>query len=198
MEETKEPMKDTFRTFVAVETGDAVRKRAVELIKSLGAAGADVKWVERHNLHMTLKFLDEVPSREIARVCEAVAQAAGQQQPFELEIRGAGAFPSAGRPRTVWLGAGEGQELMIALQGRIDAALKQLGFRKEPRRFEPHLTIGRVRGGGPSVAALGQLLGQQAEFDAGRFLVSEVVVFSSELTREGPIYEALGRAELGK
>jgi RNA 2',3'-cyclic 3'-phosphodiesterase len=204
------PMKDTFRTFVAVEVGDSVRRRAGELMKALDAAGADVKWVERHNLHLTLKFLDEVPSREIPQVCEAVTGAVAGLTAFDLavtgavagltafdlEIRGCGAFPHVGRPRTVWLGSGVGEEAMATLQGRVENALAKLGYRKEGRRYQSHLTLGRVRSGGPAVAALGQLIRQHAEFDAGRFRVTDVVVFSSELGPKGPNYEALCRAEL--
>jgi 2'-5' RNA ligase len=190
-------MKRTIRTFLAVEIAAAARGRAVELIWALGAAGADVKWVDAQNLHFTLKFLDEVPLAEIPRVCEAVGRAAATVAPFELEVRGAGAFPSAARPKTVWLGAGRGQEQMIALHGTLEKALKKLGFRQEHRRFTPHLTLGRVRSGGPAVAALGELLRQQADFSAGACHAGEVVVFSSQLTPEGPVYEALSRAKLG-
>jgi 2'-5' RNA ligase len=190
-------MKRTIRTFVAVEITAAVRARAAELIQALRASPAEVKWVEPENLHLTLKFLDEVPVGEISRVCEAVAAGANRLRPFELEVHGAGAFPNAGRPRTIWLGSREGSEPMVALHREVEGALGKLGFRKEHRRFQPHLTIGRVRRGGPAVAELGNLVWRHAEFAAGRLTVQEVVVFSSQLDRAGPIYEALGRAPLG-
>jgi len=190
-------MKQTVRTFVAVELNPEVRRRAEELIEQLAAAGADVKWVETHNLHLTVKFLGDVRLQETPAVCKAVEAAAAKVEPFELEIRGAGAFPTARRPRTVWLGAGDGQEPMAVLHKHLETALGKLGFRKEQRRFHPHLTIGRVRRGGPAVAELGKLLEQNADFDAGRISVAGVVVFSSQLGREGPTYEALGRAKLG-
>jgi 2'-5' RNA ligase len=191
-------MKSTVRTFIAVEVDEAVRARAAELIEVLRVAPADVKWVDTHNLHLTLKFLDEVPLAEIPAVCAAVEAAAAKVEPFDIEIHGAGAFPNAGRPRTVWLGAGKGVEAMATLHKHLEDALAKLGFRKEHRRFQAHLTIGRVRGGGPAIKPLGDLLWQYADFDAGQLAVDEVVVFSSQLERTGPIYEALGRAPLGK
>jgi len=191
-------MKQTVRTFVAVEINDAIRARAGELIELLRGSGGDVKWVETQNLHLTLKFLGDVPSRNIPRVCDAVAGGAAEVEPFFVEVCGAGAFPTAGRPRTVWLGVGDGLEEMIALHDRIQSPLKKLGFRPEHRRFHPHLTIGRVRRGGPGVADLGQLIKQQADFPAGRLQVSKVTVFSSQLERAGPIYAALSRANLGQ
>jgi len=189
-------MKDSVRTFIAVEIGEGVRQRTSELIQRLDAAGADVKWVERHNRHLTVKFLDEVPLREIPRIHDAIQRAAAGVAAFDLEIRGAGAFPHPGRPRTLWVGAGEGGKEIAALAANVEKALAKLGFRKEARRFESHLTIGRVRGGGPAIAELGRLLRENADFDAGRCHIAELVIFSSNLTPQGPIYEALGRVRL--
>ncbi len=156
-----------------------------------------MNWVEPHNLHLTLKFLGDVHQREIVEVCRAVQQGASEVQPFEFEVRGAGAFPTAARPRTVWLGAGDGAEPMIALHDRVEAALAELGYREEHRRFQPHLTLGRVRGAGSGIAELGGMIQQQADFAAGRMTVGKVTVFASTLRPDGPIYDVLGTASLG-
>jgi RNA 2',3'-cyclic 3'-phosphodiesterase len=191
-------MKKTLRVFVAVELDRSIRARAVELIERLRGAPADVKWVEPHNLHLTMKFLGEVHEREIIHVCRAVQHGAALVNPFELEVCGAGAFPNAARPRTVWLGAAAGAKQMIALHDGVEAALAELGYRREHRQFQTHLTIGRVRGVGPGIAELGKLLQQHAEFPAGRMTVSKIAVFSSELTPDGPIYETVSTAQLGR
>ncbi len=190
-------MKHTVRTFVAVEVNAAIRNAAETLIDGMREAGADVKWVGPNNMHLTLKFLGDVPSQEIPRVCEMVASGASKVEPFEFEVCGAGAFPHAGRPRTLWIGAGRGEAAMVALHGHVEDALAKLGYRKEHRRFQPHLTIGRVRRGGPGLGPLGELVKRHADLSAGRMAVSHVVVFSSELGRDGPIHQSLGRARLG-
>jgi RNA 2',3'-cyclic 3'-phosphodiesterase len=190
-------MKKTLRTFVAVEITQAIRTRAEELIAALAGTSAKVGWVEPHNLHLTLKFLGDVHERQIAEVCQAVARGAAQVGPFELDVRGAGAFPSAARPRTVWLGAGDGAELMVTLHDRVETALANLGFREEHRRFQAHLTLGRVRGIGPGIAQLGELIERQADFAAGRMTIGRVAIFASTLTPNGPIYDRLGVAPLG-
>jgi RNA 2',3'-cyclic 3'-phosphodiesterase len=189
-------MKKTLRTFVAVEITSAIRSRAMELIDALDGTAADVNWVEPQNLHLTLKFLGDVHQNEIARVCQAMARGAADVEPFGLEVCGAGAFPQAARPRTIWLGATTGTEPMIVLHDRIEAALAKLGFREEHRRFRPHMTIGRVRGVGPSITELGTLLQQQADFAAGRMNVGKVTLFGSTLTPDGPVYDVLGTAPL--
>ena len=190
-------MKKTLRTFAAVEISGPICARAGELIAVLSGTTAEVQWVEPHNLHLTLKFLGDVHQREIAQVCQAVAQGAAEAAPFDLEVRGAGAFPNAARPRTVWLGADKGAESMVVLHDRVEAALAELGYREEHRRFQTHLTIGRVRGGGPGIAELGKLLQQHANVLVGSMSVQKVTVFCSTLTAGGPIYEALGTARLG-
>ena len=190
-------MNQKIRTFVAVETSPAVRGRAAELIDELRGAGAEVKWVEPQNLHVTLKFLGDVESGAIHQVCQAVEQAVADAAPFEFEVRGAGAFPDTRRPRTVWLGIGQGGHQIIALNERIEPPLKKLGFPKEARRFQPHLTIGRIRRGGPGVAELGKLIAEHEDLEIGRTHVGEAIVFSSQLGRSGPTYEALAHAPLG-
>jgi len=189
-------MKQTIRTFVAVEINSAVRACAAELIDQLGTASVDVKWVAPENIHLTLKFLGEVDSRQVHEVCRAVEQAADGVAPFELEVRGAGAFPNVRRPRTVWLGAGQGVQELGVLAERVESELHRLGFRREGRRFHAHLTVGRVRRGGPGISQLAQLLEEYADFEIGRTPVSEVIVFSSTLDRAGPTYEPLGRGLL--
>jgi 2'-5' RNA ligase len=184
------------RTFVAVEIDPTVRRKAEQLIETFRKAQADVKWVALENLHLTLKFLGEVRLEETAAVCAAVAQAAADVAPFELEIRGAGAFPNPGRPRTLWLACRQGTAQLTDLQQRIEAALEKLGYRPEARSFTPHLTIGRARSGGPATEEFGRLLEQYAEYEVGRSDVGEVTVFASQLGPQGPTYTALSHAPL--
>jgi RNA 2',3'-cyclic 3'-phosphodiesterase len=185
------------RTFIAVELDSAIRAKAAELISILRAADADVKWVEIHNLHLTLQFLGEVPESEIAAMCKAVEQGAAQVEPFDLEISSAGAFPSSSRPRTLWIGAKAGGDLMAELHDNVALELAELGYQDEDRKFQTHLTIGRTRSG-KNIATLGQLLKQHADFSTGRMRVKKATVFSSQLQKGGPIYEVLATAQLGK
>jgi 2'-5' RNA ligase len=150
-------------------------------------------------MHLTLKFLGDVPDTETPDICRVVSEVASRFEPFEITCRGAGAFPTPEHPRTLWIGIEDGAEELCALQAALENALKeQLGFPKEARRFQPHLTIGRVKHEPPSAhGELAALLVKQAHFDADLSVIDELVVFASFLGRGGPTYEALGRAELG-
>lgn len=183
------------RTFIAVELPAEVRHRAVDLMRRLRQSVSDVKWVEPENLHWTLQFLGEVGELEIPAICDAVSAAAAEHEPFELEAHGAGAFPTADRPRTLWLGAGEGRDAMTALQASVADHLFKLGYRAEERRFVPHLTLGRA-GRQVNTAVFSREFAQLADFDGGTMLVDEITVFSSTPSRDGPLYEPLGHLPL--
>jgi 2'-5' RNA ligase len=189
-------MARTLRTFIAVESSPEVHTKAQQLIKELSATPAKVKWVEPHNLHLTLKFLGDVEMLEMPNICEALTVAAANIAPFDLESFGAGAFPSLHSPRTVWIGARSGSDEMVDLHDRIEQALEPFGFRREQRRFRPHLTIGRVRNSPDGIEELAERLAARREFVGGSTDVSEIVLFSSELGREGPTYEVLHTAPL--
>ncbi len=183
------------RTFIAVGVSPEIRRSAQKLADLLRPAAGDVKWVAPENLHWTLQFLGDVEELEIPAVCNAVSSAVAELEAFDLEARGAGAFPAADRPRTLWLGAGAGAQAMVALHAAIQKKLDRLGYRGEARRFVPHITLGRAGRQGRPHSLVRELAGL-AEFDGGCMLVDEVTVYSSRLGPEGPTYDALARAPL--
>lgn len=189
-------MAEKVRTFVAVEVPAEVRDRMRKLVDELRVTDAKVKWSDTKDLHWTLKFLGDVDLREVPDVCEAVTQAVADLTSFDIVARGAGAFPDLRRPRTVWIGTGEGSDEMVELHDRIERALAKLGYRAEGRRFRPHVTLGRVRNSPHGLRELADLIQKNADYEAGISTVFEVVVFSSELGPKGPTYEPLGHAEL--
>jgi 2'-5' RNA ligase len=185
------------RTFTAVEITPEIRSTALRLIERLRVAPVKVTWTKADNLHYTLKFLGDVRAEQTADICRAAQEAVGPFSPFEIVAAGAGAFPSAVHPRTLWLGISEGAEPMELLFQAVERLLEPLGFPREHRRFTAHLTLGRVRGGSPAgFNEMAELLRKHADFDAGAMTVDSVTVFSSTLGREGPMYEVLSRAEM--
>jgi RNA 2',3'-cyclic 3'-phosphodiesterase len=188
------------RTFVAVPLAPDIRRRALDVIRRLQPVAGDVKWVEPENMHWTLQFLGDVMDLELPAICDAVSSAVADIEPFDLIVRGAGAFPSADRPRTLWLGAGHGANEMTTLQSAIELALEELGFRGEQRRYTPHVTLGRAgRDRAPSRSdgrphVLAAELAALADFPAGTMLIDEVSIVASTLTRSGPDYRILAHA----
>jgi 2'-5' RNA ligase len=194
------------RTFIAIELARPIREQLVALQESLGEAAPDVKWVEPENLHVTLLFLGEVEDREIPAVCRAVQEAAASHPTFAMTVERVGCFPNPRRPRILWAGIGSGLQDVVAIHDAIESPLLELGhYRREERKYTPHVTLGRNRSEGPA-HALQQALAQEAGWTGGEQTVSEVLVMASdfggqvksgEVLSRGPKYTVLGRARLG-
>jgi 2'-5' RNA ligase len=186
------------RTFVAVDLGKPLRDRLVSLQESLARTGADVKWVEIENLHVTLLFLGEVTDRDVPALCRAVAECCAQHDGFLLSIETVGCFPNPRRPRVVWAGVGEGAAELCALHEALEPPLLALGcYRREERQYTPHVTLGRVKSDSHT-DKLATALTKYACWQGGMVEVREVLVLNSELRSQGPVYSILSRAKLRK
>jgi 2'-5' RNA ligase len=185
------------RTFIAVDPGKPIRDRIVALQENLARTGTEVKWVEHENLHVTLLFLGEVDERSVPPVCRVVAECTQRQPPFAMSVETAGCFPTPRRPRVLWVGVGEGTQRLCALHDGLEPPLLDLGcYRREERKYTPHITMGRVKSDRPT-DKLAAALAKQTGWKGGEITVGEVLVMSSELTPKGPLYTVLSRAKLG-
>jgi RNA 2',3'-cyclic 3'-phosphodiesterase len=174
------------RCFIAVELDEAIKDRieaAQQLFKHLGGK---VGWCHRGQMHLTLKFLGEVPEDLIPKAVEALKAAVGEMAPFEMTVEGLGSFPPSGQPRILWVGVRECPPL-FELQERIEKQFNPLGFPREDRDFSPHLTLGRVRERIDTKTCLA-VLTQQKNFFAGTQQVEKVILFSSILKPTGAVY----------
>jgi 2'-5' RNA ligase len=181
------------RTFIGIDVGKPIRDRLISLQELLAGAGTEVKWVEPANLHLTLLFLGEVEDREIPSICKLVAESTQAVPAFTMSVEGAGCFPNQRRPRILWVGVKEGADAVTAVHDGVETALTGLGFRREERRYTPHITLGRVKSDRPT-NTLAASLAKQVNWKAGEVLVKELQIMGSELTPKGPVYTVLGRA----
>ena len=185
------------RTFIALDLGKAIRDRLVSLQENLGKITTGVKWVEPQNLHITLLFLGEVEDREIPALCRAVEEVTHAFQAFALTVEGTGCFPNPRRPHTLWVGVGSGVQEAVALHDALEPPLLALGcYRREDRKYTPHVTLGRIRSH-EAPAGFAQALAKYQAWKAGDTSARELHVMSSELTSDGPVYTVLSRAKLG-
>ena len=133
------------RTFIAIELSDEIKNTLAQIESHLKYSGADVKWVEKDSVHLTLKFLGEIDEKKCEKVKMALDETAKSTRPFEISFKDIGAFPKVEYPRVIWVGLDKGAKESAELAGRVDEALSKIGFQKETRPFAAHLTIGRVR-----------------------------------------------------
>jgi 2'-5' RNA ligase len=188
------------RLFVALEPPEPVRRRLAamqaEMRRAAGAAAGEVRWVAPEGIHLTLQFLGAVPEDRVPAVRAAVAAAAAESCALRLEVRGAGGFPSARRPRVVWAGLAGDLEPLARLATGLGRRLEPLGYTQEERAFSPHLTLGRAREarGAPGLAAA---MATAAEREGPPWRASEVCLVESHLSPAGARHEVVARFALG-
>jgi len=103
-----------------------------------------VRWSRPAAMHLTLRFLGDVPEDVTGPLGDAVRAACAPVAPFVLETATLGCFPSPESARVVWLGLGGETDGLERLARVIAAATAPFVTRQEDRVFVPHLTLGRI------------------------------------------------------
>jgi 2'-5' RNA ligase len=183
------------RLFLAVNLPPEQRERIRRAAEPLRSARLPVRWVTADALHLTLKFLGEVPEARVSAITEAADAVAARFPSVTLELGGVGAFPNLRSPRVVWVGMQAPPEL-ARLAAQIEEAMAGLGFARENRPFSPHLTLGRAERDARA-GDFQRLPELAAAFDyAARVEVSSVDLMRSHLSPAGARYERLHAAPL--
>ncbi|MGA9771875.1 MAG: RNA 2',3'-cyclic phosphodiesterase [Blastocatellia bacterium] len=186
---------DSIRTFICIEVPHAIKERIESLQRALRINDAKISWVRPSNIHLTMKFLGDVPRSKIESVCDGVERAAEGVNQFDIEISTTGCFPSARNPRVFWVGTGALPEGLKQLHLNIESELAHEGFPREQKRFSPHLTIGRVRSPQNAAQTAEALIAR--EFGPETFRATEIIVMRSELNSSGSIYTPQAIIKLG-
>jgi RNA 2',3'-cyclic 3'-phosphodiesterase len=145
--------------------------------------GGLIRWTKPDQIHLTLRFLGNVPLDETPALIQRLQLACADFGPFPLEIAGLGCFPSPKRPRVIWIGLDGAIRSLVELQNTIARALSALGNPQDEKTFHPHLTLGRVR---PGARSLGLDLSRLTVAPRlGPWQVKSVLLMRSELKPEG-------------
>lgn len=186
------------RCFIAIDIPDEIRAALADLQKELAGRvdirKGDVKWVEPQGMHLTLKFLGEVPDNQVVEVCNITGEVAGRHRAFDFAVREGGSF--GGRSaRVLWMGAGLGCPELLELQQDLEDALADADWPKEGRQFSGHLTLCRIRNS-KAGEKLGRAIEQYKDYDLGTARADAIIVYESQLTPQGPIYTPIGSYRL--
>lgn len=185
------------RSFIAISLPPPIQTYLTQLQDELKSTGADVKWVEPANIHLTLKFLGEIDEYTAERIKTAMLEACTLVKPFALSLASLGGFPSTNNPRVIWIGIKEGITETTLLAAHLEKKLVTLGI-IEDHPFTAHITLGRVRTG-KNRKELAQKL-QQPLLPEGTpisFLVDRITLYESKLSPHGPTYVNYGDVPFG-
>ena len=184
---------DSWRIFCAIELPQTARRLALDHIARLKekVPHAKASWARDANLHLTLKFLGEIPTASVADFSKAVSLAVTNLQPFSIRLGQTGSFPARGQPRVLWIGLDDLSSGLARLHARLEEESARVGFAKETRPFHPHLTIARLRQADNARALA--VAHKQIEFDPVEIAVAELLVIRSELSSEGSKYTVVSQ-----
>lgn len=186
----------SLRCFVAVPLPEHVRASVVALQDRLRLRLEDcVRWERRTNLHVTLKFLGDVPVSDLPAVTVVVQQVAAVSRASTLVSPRADAFPSPKSPRVLVVCFDDPAGALAATVERLEQGLGRLGYHRERRRFRPHTTLGRVRQG-RRILDLPTILAGLDTSAVPEVPVEELVLYQSELSPSGAAHTALCRVPL--
>ncbi len=182
------------RIFIAVELPAKSREKIDTIINYFKTQlpNQSLKWVGAENLHLTIKFIGEIPEEALSKVKIIIDDVLAQQPVFSISIEGLGMFPNLNNPRVIWLGIIGGDPL-VSIHHQLNQSLAQIGVKSDHRPLSPHLTIARVRQGvdRSTLSILGNKLAGFRVNSLGSIMVDHITLFQSIIKPTGPHYKAL-------
>jgi 2'-5' RNA ligase len=178
----------TYRTFLALPLSELFLAELTEVIQQAQSKLQGIKWVLPEQVHITLHFFGKTSEQEIQRIRELVSPLTACYPPLHLGLEGIGVFPTAHKPRVIWVGVVGETSVLSRLQGEIENALGKANFLLEDRSFRPHATIGRVK---DSRQTGKQAIGEIASIKTELRTINKITLFQSMLSPQGPHYESL-------
>ena len=187
---------EQWRVFCAIDIPNEVRGKIDQHIAELKRLVPDsgASWTRTENMHLTLKFMGNVPKLSVEKLSKAAARAVSNEAAFEIVARGAGSFPQSGQPRVPWIGLEDIAGKLAELHARLEAEAFEEGFAREERAFHPHLTVARLRK--PHHARALATEHKTLGFEPVAIRVGELSVIRSELHPKGSRYTLVSRHEL--
>lgn len=183
----------TVRLFISVELPEAWRDAARAARAALERqVEAPLRWVDPRLMHLTLRFLGEVPEEEVSRLRNALDGVPPVD--VQLALKQAGPNVPASRTAVVWLAIGGDGDGLRALADRVEAVVS-IGFEPEQRPFRPHVTLARVdrRASGGRRRTVAEAVERLPAPSPSPFTAHAVALVRSHLGRGGPRYEVLSR-----
>ena len=180
---------ERIRSFISVDLDEPlIRERITTAQKGLQQTGAQLKLVDPEIMHLTVRFLGEIPQTTVEAVKDAMNSV--RFPSFEVQFSSLGAFPNLKRINVVWVGIKHGQEQLDEIFHQLEPKLRRSGLPPDNKGFSPHLTIARVRSS-HNREPLAGYISSMADQEFGNMLAKAIRLKKSTLTPKGPIYSTI-------
>ena len=180
----------TERLFIALTLPDAVRDTLAGEAQPLPG----VTWTRPEQLHVTLRFLGDVPAEQVDGIVTRLASI--RVAPFILPVENVGTFPPNRPPHVLWIGVGSGHPRLFQLRQRLDDALLSAGLQLDVRTFHPHITLARCAE--TAAKPIAHWLHTHRDFAAPPFRIETFDLYSSVLNPTGAVHTLKRRFSLSE
>lgn len=186
-------MGSAVRSFLAIEIPSDLLDSIIDIQDELKKSNSQVKYVEKENLHITLKFFGEITQDKVEDIVSSTENILKNYKPTILSLKNLGAFPNKDYLKVLWVGI-EKNNILLDIQKALDNEYSELGFKKE-RNFTSHITLGRVKGS-KNKNQLKEIMKTNSDISIGEMNLNKIVLKKSVLTPNGPIYSTIHSFEL--
>ncbi|MDY7035117.1 MAG: RNA 2',3'-cyclic phosphodiesterase [Thermodesulfobacteriota bacterium] len=176
------------RLFLAFELPMEIKILVTRVSEELRQSTLDLKWVKVDNIHLTVFFMGHIKTDDIQPIRDEIQKVCLKQRSFSIQLNGMGCFPNRRNPRVLWLSIAGDLERMSHFRDALQKYLIPFGVKQERRRFKPHLTLGRFRRSKNIGLPLDEFLMKYKEMTSPNCLLSELVLFKSDLKPNGAEY----------
>lgn len=177
------------RTFLAIPLPETLRNYLAQFSKSFIDKNDRINWVKPGNIHITLNFLGDTDPTFIDQQAISFEEQISMCSSFRMGTLDTGIYPHANDPKVLWVGASPYDNGLASLLTVLNVVVKQLGYELDNRKFQPHITLGRVKSISRKSTFIHNFLSKEVrETD---FVVDEIRWFQSTLAATGAIYEEL-------
>ena len=177
------------RIFIGVKLNETVHQKIETFLKPFKKAGTPIRWVKPENVHITLKFIGEVPKDKYLQIEKQLSNLDLAVDSMDIKLTGCGKFGKQDTLNIFWIGL-EPNPLLNRLYDLIEESLNKIGIEKESRPFKPHITVGRNKRN-YNFKGFYETIADKSDQPIAEFTVSHFQVFKSDLKPEGPIYTIL-------
>jgi RNA 2',3'-cyclic 3'-phosphodiesterase len=179
------------RAFLAIDPPEDILQAMSSLQEKLKREiGGRISWTKSQGQHLTLKFFGDISTDDVKNICSVAEKRIVSVQSLNLKIEKLGVFPDARRPRVIWCGISGDVEKLSSLQKQLDSDFAGIGFPREDRPFQAHLTLGRIKDS-HGLTGISEALTKYSAFTAGEFSCTELILFQSKLSPQGAVYTKL-------
>ncbi|MGD2086174.1 MAG: RNA 2',3'-cyclic phosphodiesterase [Candidatus Aminicenantes bacterium] len=184
------------RVFIGIKLDERVHEEIEKFLEPFKKIASPIRWVRPGNVHVTLKFIGEVPEEKYTKIEKRLSEAEFDTGPFDLRLAGCGKFGRGNTLNIFWIGIAPSDPLTRVFK-KIENTLAKIGIEKENRPFKPHITVGRNKKNF-NFKSLFNLIEENNQRLVSEFNVSHFQVFKSQLRPEGPIYTILKEIPLAQ